>query len=364
MAKTARISLDGEAQDSGRLPWKPFPIDYLGTNYVPAGIFRTQKIIGKGASAFVQAMKPRHKHQPPGDRLFAVKSFNRLGGRDTTRKYLERVLWEYTMAVTFEHPNIIRTIALCRKSDRLHQVMEHCPRGDLYKIVSEQTATFSDKCSFFKQLLCGVEYLHDRGVAHRDIKPENILLGQDGRIKIVDFGVAEIVRGQHPGLALGVEEDDDKNNDREDDQQAVLYSLPSRAGSRPYQSPEVVALDAAYDATKLDVWGCGVTLLLLMQGRHPWRQACTAQDRHYERFEDAWLEYLGELEKKNGGHARPEDCLVGDSYPRCGPIFSTLLSRGMERCVLKMLHPVPEIRLSIKEALENAWVQSIPDGAG
>lgn len=358
MTKTARISLGGEAQHSGHLPWKPFHIDNLSTKYVHGGIFRTQKIIGKGASAFVQVMKPRHKHQSPGDRLVAVKSLNKFTERgESTSKYHDRVFSEFTMAVTFEHPNIIRTIALCKKSERLHQVMEHCPRGDLHKVTSTQSVPFSDKCSWFKQLLLGVAYLHDRGIAHRDIKPENILLGQDGRIKIVDFGVAEIFRGKHPGLALGAE---DGERDEEEDY-PVLLSLPSQAGSRPYQSPEVVALDSAYDSTKLDVWSCGVTLILLMQNRHPWRQACAAQDRHYERFEDAWLEYLGEMEEKHGGHVDPEMCLVGDSYPRCGPIFSRLLSRNLERCVLKMLHPVAEVRLSIKQVLEDSWVRSMPD---
>lgn len=47
---------------------------------------------------------------------------------------------------------------------------------------------------YFKQLITGVEYLHERGVAHRDIKPENILLDDNDDVKISDFGMATMFR--------------------------------------------------------------------------------------------------------------------------------------------------------------------------
>lgn len=47
---------------------------------------------------------------------------------------------------------------------------------------------------YFKQIIAGVEYLHERGVAHRDIKPENILLDDNDDVKISDFGMATMFR--------------------------------------------------------------------------------------------------------------------------------------------------------------------------
>lgn len=47
-------------------------------------------------------------------------------------------------------------------------------------------------CSYFLQLIDGLEYLHSKGVVHKDIKPGNLLLTLDGTLKISDFGVAEV----------------------------------------------------------------------------------------------------------------------------------------------------------------------------
>lgn len=47
---------------------------------------------------------------------------------------------------------------------------------------------------FFTQLMAGVEYLHNRGIAHRDLKPENLLLDEHDNLKISDFGMATMFR--------------------------------------------------------------------------------------------------------------------------------------------------------------------------
>ena len=49
---------------------------------------------------------------------------------------------------------------------------------------------------FFKQLICGLQYLHTKGVSHRDIKPENLLLDENDILKISDFGMATVFRHQ------------------------------------------------------------------------------------------------------------------------------------------------------------------------
>lgn len=56
-------------------------------------------------------------------------------------------------------------------------------------------------CSYFVQLIEGLEYLHGHWVVHKDIKPGNLLLTSDNTVKIADFGVAEVSLWRHRGVS-------------------------------------------------------------------------------------------------------------------------------------------------------------------
>ena len=55
---------------------------------------------------------------------------------------------------------------------------------------------------YFNSLICGIEYLHKKGVSHRDIKPENLLLDDHDTLKISDFGMATVFRHQVWGFLI------------------------------------------------------------------------------------------------------------------------------------------------------------------
>ena len=65
------------------------------------------------------------------------------------------------------------------------EVMEYCPGGDLYAAIKKGGMSPSEVECCFKQMLCGVEYLHRQGVAHRDIKPENLFFNAPGQLKVI-----------------------------------------------------------------------------------------------------------------------------------------------------------------------------------
>ena len=70
--------------------------------------------------------------------------------------------------------------------------MDYCPGMDLGLHLAQRIAFNEDESKFyFSELLLALEHLHSMDVCYRDMKPENILLGQDGHIKLADFGLAK-----------------------------------------------------------------------------------------------------------------------------------------------------------------------------
>ena len=86
------------------------------------------------------------------------------------------------------HPNIIKIYDVLEDIDDVYIIMEYCP------INIEEPINFNlkKKYSYIKQIINGVNFLHNLGIIHRDIKPENILCGNDGNFKIIDFGFSDL----------------------------------------------------------------------------------------------------------------------------------------------------------------------------
>lgn len=162
------------------------------------------------------------------------------------------------------HPNVIHTLDLLQdaKGDYC-EVMEYCAGGDLYTLVltAGKLEVMEADC-FFKQLMRGVEYMHEMGVAHRDLKPENLLLTTHGALKITDFGNGECFR-----MAWEKE----------------AHMTAGLCGSAPYIAPEEYT-DKEFDPRKVDVWACGVIYMAMRTGRHLWRVARKEEDEFYERY--------------------------------------------------------------------------------
>ena len=77
------------------------------------------------------------------------------------------------------------------ESQFAYLVLEFAPKGDLFEVVNiNGSLTHAVARHFFIQLVWGIEYLHQKGIKHRDIKLENILLDQNYKVKIADFGYA------------------------------------------------------------------------------------------------------------------------------------------------------------------------------
>ncbi len=155
---------------------------------------KCQEIVGRGAFGIVR-ISHKKAENGVGEKLFAVKEFKRRP-EETEKKYSKRLTAEFCISSSLRHPNVIHTLDLLKdaKGDYC-EVMEYCAGGDLYTLVlAAGKLEVQEADCLFKQMMRGVEYMHEMGVAHRDLKPENLLLTTRGALKITDFGNGECFR--------------------------------------------------------------------------------------------------------------------------------------------------------------------------
>lgn len=221
---------------------------------------KCQEVVGRGAFGIVRIS---HKKVENGEKLFAVKEFRRRP-EETEKKYSKRLTAEFCISSSLRHPNVIHTLDLLQdqKGDYC-EVMEFCSGGDLYTLVlAAGKLEVQEADCYFKQMMRGVEYMHEMGVAHRDMKPENLLLTSHGALKITDFGNGECFR-------MAWEND--------------AHMVSGLCGSAPYIAPEEY-IDKEFDARAVDIWACGVIYMAMRTGRHLWRVAKKDEDEFYERY--------------------------------------------------------------------------------
>ncbi|EPY50238.1 HAL protein kinase Hal4 [Schizosaccharomyces cryophilus OY26] len=275
---------------------------------------RCQEVIGRGAFGVVRIS---HKVDPQNSRselLYAVKEFRRKPS-ESQKKYTKRLTSEFCISSSLRHPNVIHTLDLIQdnKGDYC-EVMELCSGGDLYTLImaAGRLEPMEADC-FLKQLMRGVDYLHDMGVAHRDLKPENLLLTINGSIKITDFGNGECFR-----MAWEKE----------------AHMTCGLCGSAPYIAPEEYT-EKEFDPRAVDVWACGVIYMAMRTGRHLWRVAKKSEDEFYAK-------YL--MDRKNESGYEPIEML---ERSRC------------RNTLYNILHPNPGYRLTAKQIMKSEWVRSI-----
>ena len=120
-------------------------------------------------------VKVAQKSDSPMD-LFAVKEFRSQRALESQKDYIKRITSEFTIGSCLNHPNIIKTIDLIQTNDQWCIVLEYLSGGDMMTFLLDHTLSSSETFFYFSQLLNGVRYLHQMGIAHKDLKPENCKL--------------------------------------------------------------------------------------------------------------------------------------------------------------------------------------------
>lgn len=166
---------------------------------------------------------------------------NRFSSAEQLRRFLD----EGRTSAILEHPGIVRVYDIGWISEEICFIsMEYCPGGSLSDRLKTDTPTCAQAVELVESLADAIHFAHVAGFVHRDLKPSNVMIGRDGRPRIVDFG-----------LALSDAEQ--------------LDHAGEVAGTLPYMSPEQIRGDAHHLDGRTDIWSLGVILYQMLVGRRP-----------------------------------------------------------------------------------------------
>jgi WD40 repeat protein len=213
------------------------------------GPYEIRGLLGAGGMGEVyRALDPRL------GREVAVKVLPEEVGRDPDR--LARFEREARAVAALNHPSILTVHDVGTHEGMPYVVMELLEGETLRELLSRHAPTQRQVLSLAVQAARGLEAAHAKGILHRDLKPENLFLTTDGRLKILDFGLAKLVAGETAGS------------------QEATASSPSRPGQMVgtvgYMSPEQVR-GLPVDG-RTDLFSLGVVLYEALGGKHPFRR--------------------------------------------------------------------------------------------
>jgi serine/threonine-protein kinase len=163
------------------------------------GKYEIISVLGEGAMGTVY----RAKDSVIG-RTVAIKVMNPEIARD--KEHRQRFLREAQAAGSLQHPNVVTIYDLGELDGHLFIAMEFLQGNDLEKVMANtEPMKLQSKLDIIVDVLMGLSYAHKNGIVHRDIKPANIRVSDEGKAKIMDFGVAHLASSDmtKTGVAVG-----------------------------------------------------------------------------------------------------------------------------------------------------------------
>ena len=211
------------------------------------GHYRTVEQIGAGGMGVVY-----RAHDERLDRDVAVKVLLEEVAADPDR--LARFEREARAVAKLDHPNILAIHDFGSEGGIAYAVMELLDGESLREVIKGGGLTTSKAVEYARTIADGLAAAHDKGIVHRDLKPENVFLTRDGRIKILDFGLAKL---KLPEADLTTETPT-----------ATLDTAPGGLiGTIPYMAPEQVQGQPADHRS--DIFALGCVLYEMLSGTRP-----------------------------------------------------------------------------------------------
>jgi serine/threonine protein kinase len=296
------------------------------------GPYRVRREIGRGGMGTVYLAE---RADDQYRKEVALKVLPPWGGRDQRR--LQRFLDERQILAALDHPNIARLLDGGVTADGLSWfAMEYVDGQPIDAYCDRLRLSIEERLTLFCSVCSAVQYAHRNLVVHRDLKPSNILVTADGRVVLLDFGIAKLL-GEHPTMTSAVTATDDR----------LLTPL--------YASPEQIRGEAPSTAT--DVYALGLLLHVLLTGKYAYRLSSR------ESYDVARAVLEQEPERPSVSAARDVASVAGGPSQSSAP--ERALARGstpvklarrlrgdLDAIVLKAMEKEPSRRYTTADQLE------------
>jgi Tol biopolymer transport system component len=192
------------------------------------------------------------------NRFVAIKVLHDSAAVDPDRQ--RRFATEALAASALNHPNILTVYDVGGEGDVRYLVSELIEGESLREEMDRGRVPLKRAIEIAHQIAEGLAVAHDAGIVHRDLKPENVMLTADGRVKIVDFGLAKTVDGEASILS---------------ERGATQTAAGLIMGTVPYMSPEQARGGQA--DFRSDQFALGVILYELTTNTHPFKRETAVQ---------------------------------------------------------------------------------------
>lgn len=178
------------------------------------------------------------------NRLVAVKILR--GDLSEDEKFIRRFQREAIAASSLNHPNIVEIYDVGEDNDKHFIVMEYIEGKTLKNLIKKRGAlTLPEVVDIMLQLTSALAHAHDSYIIHRDIKPQNVIIMEDGRVKIMDFGIAAQLNSNE------------------------LTQTNSVMGTVYYLPPEQA--NGLSTTVKSDIYSLGIVMYELVMGQVPFK---------------------------------------------------------------------------------------------
>src|SRR5215213_5614614 len=206
------------------------------------GRYEILRELGRGGMAIVYLAR-----QPDLDRHVALKELSAFHASDP--QFARRFLRESRLAGSLSHPNIVTVHDYFEWEGTPYIAMEYVSRGSLRPYVGR--LSLAQVVGAIEGILAGLAHAETKGIVHRDLKPENVMVNEEGRVKIADFGIAKA----GSGVATG----------------AFLTATGTTVGTPAYMAPEQAMAQEVGPWT--DLYSVGCMAFELFTGRVPFHDS-------------------------------------------------------------------------------------------